>query len=87
MELRPELAIFRRFGALNAENILYFQAELVSLEQSLRKQQKADSESGHERRSKYALNWYQLSSSGDHGDTTQLDLVLRIRQTLKDYSA
>jgi len=38
IELCPETAIFRRFGALNAENLLYFQAELVWLETELTKQ-------------------------------------------------
>ncbi|KAJ4294547.1 hypothetical protein N0V90_008238 [Kalmusia sp. IMI 367209] len=86
IELRPEFAIFRRFGALNAENLLYLQAELVLLERSLGEQQKADSESSHQRKSKYALNWYQLSNSEEHGDTKQLDLVLKIRKTLKEYN-
>ncbi|KAF1967562.1 hypothetical protein BU23DRAFT_542456 [Bimuria novae-zelandiae CBS 107.79] len=86
IELRPEFAIFRRFGGLNAENLLYLQAELSMLEEDLQLQQKIDSESNHERRSKYALNWYQLSRSRSHGDTTQLDLVFRIRDTLKQYN-
>jgi hypothetical protein len=32
MGASPEIAIFRRFGALNAQNLLYLQAELVHLE-------------------------------------------------------
>ena len=40
MGLRPEVAIFRRFGALNAENLLYFQAELALLERDLQEQQR-----------------------------------------------
>lgn len=86
IELRPETAIFRRFGALNAENLLYFQAELVLLESALRQQQLADSLSSHPRRSKYALNWYQLSTSQGDGDAQQLHLVFRIRETLRQYS-
>ncbi|KAF2441486.1 hypothetical protein P171DRAFT_497717 [Karstenula rhodostoma CBS 690.94] len=84
--LRPELAIFRRFGALSSENLLYLQAELVLLERKLEEQQKVDNESDHERKTKYALNWYQLKHSAEHGDTVQLDLVLRIRKVLKQYS-
>jgi hypothetical protein len=86
IELRPETAIFRRFGALNAENLLYFQAELVWLEMELKKQQAEDSLSGHPRKSKYALSWYQLSTSEDDGDVRQLSLVLKIRETLRLYS-
>ena len=86
IELRPETAIFRRFGALNAENLLYFQAELVLLEEELREQQLADSLSNHPRRSKYALSWYQLSTSEEDGDAQQLRLVFRIRETLRLYS-
>jgi hypothetical protein len=84
--LRPELSIFRRFGSLNSENLLYLQVELVLLEQKLEEQQQADSESGHQRKIKYAHNWYQLKYSAEHGDTVQLDLVLRIRKILKQYS-
>lgn len=85
---QPRYAIFRRFGAINAENLLYLQAELTDLEKKLHEQQKADSESGHDNKSKYSLNWYWLnvSASGDDGDTYQLDLVLKIRETLEKYS-
>lgn len=86
IELRPEFAIFRRFGGLNAMNLLYLQAELALLEESLQEQQKADSESGHSRKTKYARSWYQLSSSEEDGDTKQLVLVYKIRETLKQYS-
>ena len=86
IEIRPEFAIFRRFGALNAENLLYLQAELTDLENSLRQQQKVDSESGHPRKSIYSRSWYPLSISAKHGDTTQLDIVLEIRKKLKAYS-
>jgi hypothetical protein len=36
MGLAPEIAMFRRFGALNARNILYLQSELVVLEARLK---------------------------------------------------
>jgi hypothetical protein len=32
MGSHPELAIFRRFGALNLQNILFMQAEIAGLE-------------------------------------------------------
>ena len=86
IETRPECAIFRRFGALNAQNLLYLQAELIGLEKSLREQQKEDSESGHQYKTKYAQNWFWLSTSERDGDTQQLDLVLKTRETLRQYS-
>jgi hypothetical protein len=86
IELRPDLAIFRRFGSLNAENLLYFQAELTMLERDLHDQQLEDHSSGHSRKSKYALSWYQLESSGLDGDERQLQLVFRMREVLKQYS-
>jgi hypothetical protein len=86
IEIRPELAIFRRFGSLNAENLLYFQGELTLLERDLQKQQLEDSRSGHPRKSKYALSWYQLGTSEDDGDNSQLQLVYRVRETLRQYS-
>jgi hypothetical protein len=36
MGAHPEVAVFRRFGALNAQNLLYLQAELTHLELELR---------------------------------------------------
>ncbi|KAF1970509.1 hypothetical protein BU23DRAFT_582048 [Bimuria novae-zelandiae CBS 107.79] len=86
IQVQPEMAIFRRFIALNAENILYLQAELTFLENELRKQQLKDNSSNHEKKIKYAVNWYQLRNSHRNGDTKQLDLVQRIRETLWQYS-
>jgi len=86
MNLQPEMAIFRRFGALNAQNLLYLQAELILLEERLREIQVSDHTSAHREKLKYALNWYQLQNSPDHGDSSQLDLVLKIRCLLKEYS-
>lgn len=86
MALQPETSIFRRFGFLNAQNLLYFQAELTILEEQLQKRQKLDSLGTTGRKSKYARNWFWLEQSRDDGDTCQLDLVLRIRETMKEYS-
>jgi hypothetical protein len=86
IELQPELSIYRRFGALNAQNLLYYQAELVDLEESLKKQQTADNSTANSRKSKYAKSWYKLQDSDIDGDTEQLDLVLKVRKTLKEYS-
>lgn len=90
IEVQPEAAIYRKFGALNAHNILYYQAELTCLEQELRQQQKVDdahqSSNPDIKKCDYAKSWDWLRDSADDGDTTQLDLVLKIRETLKEYS-
>lgn len=82
----PEIAIFRRFGSLNAQNLLYLQAELVSMEKRLQKFQGQDSRSGIGNRKKYARNWYFLSQSRKDGNEKQWKLVRQIRQVLKEYS-
>lgn len=86
MGIQPETTIFRRFGFLNAQNLLYLQAELTWLEKRLRERQAEDSVDSKGNKSQYALNWYWLSQAEDDGDTTQLDLVMKIRETMKEYS-
>jgi hypothetical protein len=87
MEIQPEASIYRRFGALNAQNLLYFQAELTFLERQLREQQWQDHQDQNTgSKSLYAVNWYRLDDSEVDGDTDQLELVLRIRERLKEYS-
>ena len=85
----PETAIFRRFGSLNALNLLYLQAELTNLENSLHKQADADAGSGHFERSLYARDWQSLSESAtaeDGNDPTQWNTMLIIRDKLDEYS-
>lgn len=86
IENRPEMSMYRRFGSLNALNLLYLQAELISLEEDLRKQQMEDHRSNHPNKIKYATNWRQLRASHLNGDTQQLDLITKIRETLMIYS-
>ena len=86
IEIQPESAMYRRFGALNAQNLLYFQAELTDLEEKLRDQQLLDHNQAKGSKSLYARNWFRLQDSEIDGDTEQLDLVLKIREVLKDYS-
>jgi hypothetical protein len=88
MEIQPELAIYRRFGALNAQNLLYLQAELETLEKNLRKQQIQDDNDKQGNGPRYAKDWYWLNESknGAKDEQLQLQLVLQIRSTLKAYS-
>ncbi|KAH8702836.1 hypothetical protein GQ44DRAFT_732716 [Phaeosphaeriaceae sp. PMI808] len=85
-EIQPEVAIYRRFGALNAQNLLYFQAELTDLEEKIREKQVQDSNNDKGGKPCYATNWFCLSDSENDGDTEQLDLVMKIREVLKGYN-
>lgn len=86
IEILPELSMFRRFGALNAQNLLYMQAELAYLEKKLRERQQIDANDPSGKRSAYALNWFWLKGSENTDAGEQQALVLRIRQVLKEYS-
>jgi hypothetical protein len=89
MGAHPELATFRRFSTLAAQNLLYLQAELVFLENKLRKCVDADASSGDIYREMYDRDWQSLSESGATagGNGEQWAIVLRIRGVLKEYSA
>jgi hypothetical protein len=71
----PEVAIIRRFAALNAQNILYLQAELIDLESRLRKCEKDDDASDDLTRAAYALNWYKLKNSARSRSHDNLDEI------------
>ncbi len=88
MGAHTETTVFRRFGTLNALNLLYLQAELTNLENTLRQQAKADAESGHFERSVYARDWQTLSEpiAGENQHCPQWDTMLKIRETLDKYS-
>lgn len=88
MGAHPEMATFRRFGSLNALNLLYLQAELVDLENKLLKQAKTDAESGHFEPSIYHRDWQTLSESmtTEDGNPTQWHTMLEVRDKLKEYS-
>lgn len=86
MNLTPEMAIFRRFGELNALNLLYLQAELMDIEQQLKEAQIADHASSNEHKSLYSKNWWYLSASAQDGDDEQLRLAEVAREKLEKYS-
>lgn len=81
----PESAVFRRFGALTALDLLYRQAELMLFEERLRKDQERDSESTMEMQRNFALDWYMLADEGSDSDRRQWQLVLQMRPKLKEY--
>jgi hypothetical protein len=85
-----ELAIFRRFAAISAEDLLYRQAELLRPERRLRKYQKEDKASGHPDRQRYSLTWDILEHSvdddaGDGDNPQQWETVLEIRGKMQEY--
>ena len=85
MGLIPEMAAFRKFATLNAQNLLYLQAELTELEKELREKEDQDSQRSEDNRCLYSRDWYWLGRSAREDDE-QLRIFLRIRETLKEYS-
>lgn len=82
----PELGIYRRFGALNAQNLLYLQAEIHGLEQELRIYAEEDAAaSDDETRKLYSRDWHTLAESREK-DRRQWNTMCRIREKLKEYS-
>jgi hypothetical protein len=82
----PGLSMFKRFGELNARNLLYMQAEIIDLEQQLHIISGMDQSSTDEAHKKYATNALALRRSGKQGDGRQWRIVLEIREKLKEYS-
>ena len=86
----PEYAIYRCFGTLNSMNLLMLQAELIMLELRLRQYIKEDNASTDTVTRLYNKNF--VLSSGHmpcvrKGRSRQYQLILRIRQVLRQYSA
>jgi hypothetical protein len=88
MAIIPETAMFRRFGALNARNLLYLQSDLMIMKEKLLELEKRDSMSSDGKRSVYALDHYWMSSATIErdGDVRQKELMDQIREMLKEYS-
>jgi hypothetical protein len=84
MSHHHELAIFRRFGTFNLQNLLYLQAELTHLEEDLKEVVKRDQ--ADQGRYFYTKHWYSLAHSEDDEEKEQWDKVLQIREKLKEYS-
>lgn len=77
----PQIAIFRRFGAINALDLLYRQAEIVRMETRLHKLQATDAKTSDTTKL-YARNWHFLSD----GDGEQWELFKELREKLKEYN-
>jgi hypothetical protein len=75
-----DVAIFRRFGALNIFNLMSLQAELADLEDELKGLLKFN-----DRRMPVLLQDFYEIRTNDEGKS-QLDLIEKIRLKLKEYS-
>jgi|ERR1700722_14677817 len=97
----PDLVILRRFSNLKAKNLLYYQAELATLEHELKAIELEDRHQGGAPRRDYATSWATMAASGDESnesttaegergvnqrDTLQWQTFLRIREQLCKYS-
>ncbi|KAN0089867.1 hypothetical protein V8E51_018446 [Hyaloscypha variabilis] len=74
--------IFQKFESLSAQNILYLQAEIVNLQETLGGLAKENAESDCPERKKIAQDWWSLSSAKD---CEQWETFLHLRRTLKEY--
>ena len=80
--------LFRRFASLNAQDLLYMQAEIRVLELKLRQQEISKARSGNERQTWYSRDWQTLSKAEEVEGTsdTQWQTFLDIREKLAKYS-
>ena len=84
---KPEVAIFKRFGRLNAENLLFLQAELLLLEQELKEIIAEDLRSENEQVRLYARSFWAMEHYSQHGgDSLQWLKRIEIKKKLKEYS-
>ncbi|KAH7327554.1 hypothetical protein BKA65DRAFT_528375 [Rhexocercosporidium sp. MPI-PUGE-AT-0058] len=81
----PSSCITRSFNNLAIKNILYLQAELVSLEGELRRVELCDSQSSERVNTLFSKDWYWLNNSLESNDSTQMKIMLKIREVLHKY--
>ena len=74
--------IFQKFEHMSAQNLLYLQAEIVNLQETLAGLAKEDAESEDPERQLFARDWWALSSAEDSG---QWEIFLQLRSKLKEY--
>jgi len=88
MSKTPENTILRRFSYLNTQNLLYCQAELISLETHLRQEEAAAAKTPScDPQSGFARDWDWINFTGRDGCMKpQMALALRIRAVLKEYN-
>lgn len=84
----PEISIFKRFVALNRQNLLYLQAELTSLERRLRNVEAHSANCDPtDPRSHYSRDWEWMKITDEKSTLNpQWQLFGQIRGVLKEYS-
>ena len=83
----PETTVFRRFGTLNIQNLLYLQAQILELEVKFRQEALSDVESNDEARQLSSKDWFLLyACSKKEGGSTTRQTFLELRDCLKQYS-
>jgi hypothetical protein len=83
--VKPQTGIYRRFDALNARHILYLQAELSILENSLRRIERED-QTKEKGRLRYAVDYQRMLETPNDEDKTQLELIMKMHEKLRQYS-
>jgi hypothetical protein len=101
MASHQDVMILRKFSRLNTKNLLYYEAELASLEHELEAIEMEDRHCGEMPRKGYATRWATMAANGGGGkesattghehdqsrrDGLQWQTFLRIREQLYKYS-
>ena len=86
MGVMPEIAMFRRFGALNARNLLYMQIDLKELEAEDAKSMKGEKRFYRQNSIWLSTADFEIDDGPRDGDTMPRDLVMRMRTLLSEYS-
>jgi hypothetical protein len=90
--MKPGLESFSRFRELNVKNLLYYQVQLAALEKDLEESEDTDyREQRGEKYAKFADNMIEsvdddLGTSASGRQDRQVDIVMKIRRILKEYS-
>ncbi|KAI1409167.1 hypothetical protein F5Y13DRAFT_170938 [Hypoxylon sp. FL1857] len=84
MATYEEFAILRRFKRLNYQNLLYLQAQIIHLEDSLGTL--VDQDATHSKRKEYVEDWWKLAHGKGRAGRAQWQKVRRIRKKLKEYN-
>jgi len=99
MSKHPDVFILRAFSGLNVRNLLYYQAELLHLEQELQEIESEDQSCEESPRKRYAGDWKSLGitsidrpamdgtgTKASPRDSLQWQTFLKIREVLTKYS-
>lgn len=87
MGAQEELAIYRRYSALNTKNILYLQSEIFHLEAELAEIETEDRSSSDPEKDLFPRSvWHLKRSQRNPGQGRQWRMALEIRELLKEYS-